>query len=181
MSATSHLRLHPHFACFAHPPTPPPSFALFPPASRPCVCRSSWNYVYYINYLTRKDPLEFNGCVCCLLRARARNAPPHACARNAFVLPRADLMSLPRLRAPTCSVESDISAKIAAHDTSWFPIKRWWKLQEQERQLGSGGAGGEMTEEQRELRELRQHAVAQKEALDRLAKSVEDMSAIVRK
>jgi len=98
-----------------------------------------WNYVYYINYLTRKDPLEFNG------------------------------------------VESDISAKIAAHDTSWFPIKRWWKLQEQERQLGSGGAGGEMTEEQRELRELRQHAVAQKEALDRLAKSVEDMSAIVRK
>jgi len=32
-----------------------------------------------------------------------------------------------------------------------------------------------MTEEQRELRELRQLSVAQKEALDRLAKSVEDM------
>ena len=94
-----------------------------------------WNYVYFINYLSRKSPLEFNG------------------------------------------VESDIAAKMAAYDTSWFPMKRWWKLQEQERTIGNGGDGSEMTEEQRELRALRQQSAQQKEALDRLTKTVESMAA----
>ena len=84
-----------------------------------------WAYVYFINYLSRKDPLDYNG------------------------------------------VESDVHAKIVAHDTSWFPIKRWVRQQEVERRLQMGG---ELTEEQRELRALRQN-------VERLAKLVEDSSA----
>ena len=53
--------------------------------------------MYFINYLSRKDPLDYNG------------------------------------------VESDISAKVAMQDTSWFPIKRWVRLQEVERRLEMGG------------------------------------------
>lgn len=49
-----------------------------------------WNYVYYINYLSRKSPLDYNG------------------------------------------VEMDISEKIKVKDTTWFPNRKWLKLQAME-------------------------------------------------
>jgi len=84
-----------HVWLTAPPPSPPPlSFTLFPPPPAPAgvMCTTS-------TISRARTRWSSTGACAALLCARARTAPPHACARNASVLPRADLVSLPRLRA----------------------------------------------------------------------------------